>query len=503
MHRAALILTLSADAVFSARSATLGGHDGLDHIPGAALLGWAAGRLYRNAAIDAYTFFHSGKVRFGNGFPLTESGKVAFPIPQVLRERKQKRNGVENGKLAPAELRIQPAEFDDGAQAEVLKKLHVTADGEVIKRHTGYRMKTAIKDGRSAEAQLFGYENLQAGRKFLASVEADDDVPEDAFNAMLRQFDNKTLNLGRSRRAEYGGEIHCRVERSSGAETLPGPSGGASSRLTLWLLSDLALDDENGAPSLAPSSRLLGLPDGRFCERRSVISVRRYAPFNGYLRRSELERSVIAAGSVLCYELGSPFAPAASDFAGGFGLYREAGLGRAWINPPMLEGREPRLGAAAVIAIGDEARREARPSVYATNLLNWLQASGSRSKFAAECDDLPENWLSEVKKFYDTARRRGSAVTGPSSAQWGRVKTLCDSAEITPESFKRQLIDDKNAICTGQQWDVEDYFGAKSISLRGWMKAKLDEKRWLSNHETLRQTLGRLAELARPLGKEQ
>ena len=63
MHHAALILTLSADAVFSARAATLGGHEGLDHIPGAALLGWAAGQLYGGGGRKAYILFHSGKVR--------------------------------------------------------------------------------------------------------------------------------------------------------------------------------------------------------------------------------------------------------------------------------------------------------------------------------------------------------------------------------------------------------------------------------------------------------
>ena len=42
MHRAALVLTLESDLVLSARAATLGGHAGLDYIPGAALLGWAA-----------------------------------------------------------------------------------------------------------------------------------------------------------------------------------------------------------------------------------------------------------------------------------------------------------------------------------------------------------------------------------------------------------------------------------------------------------------------------
>lgn len=61
-----LRLTLIDELVLSERSATLGGHRGLDYIPGAALLGAAAQRLYGKLATGpclAGLPFRQGPVR--------------------------------------------------------------------------------------------------------------------------------------------------------------------------------------------------------------------------------------------------------------------------------------------------------------------------------------------------------------------------------------------------------------------------------------------------------
>ena len=72
---------LVTDAVISERSSTTGGHRCLDYIPGACLLGAVAAKLYDSLGQDAFTVFHSGKVRFGNGYPLSAAGEPAFPVP--------------------------------------------------------------------------------------------------------------------------------------------------------------------------------------------------------------------------------------------------------------------------------------------------------------------------------------------------------------------------------------------------------------------------------------
>jgi hypothetical protein len=502
MRQATLILTFSADAVFSARPATLGGHSGLDYIPGAAVLGWAASKLYGVPDIDAFTLFHSGRVRFSNGYPLTRSRHIAFPVPQALIERKRERDGVdkENLKLVAENLRVQPLgqfEGEGGVQAEPLRNLYVSAAGEVVKRDSGYRMKTAIKNGRSAESELFGYEHLKAGRQFVASIEADDEVPEPLFKKLIEVFENQTLSLGRSRQSEYGGEAACQIAQDHPGSIWP-EQGGASSLVTLLLLSDLALEDENGAPSLAPDAQAFGLRARPLSLEKSIIATRRYSPFNGYLRRPELERSVIAAGSVLRYEYGTNAGPI--DSARGFGLYREAGLGRMWINPPMLKGEMPAfVDAKSVPAVNDASEQS---SDYAKDLLGWLDSTGAKTSFAASCDTLPEEWFREVEQFYKTARAQGRAVPGPSSSQWGRIKTLCHRAKIEPEAFRSELLDGGRAICKGEAWTVEAYFGGEPVSLQNWVGRKLKEPRWVNQQDALRQTLGKLAERARALSKQ-
>ena len=537
MRQAALILTLSADAVFSARAATVGGHAGLDQIPGAALLGWAAGQLYGSGGREAYVRFHSGEVRFSNGFPLIEvvdangkkSGKIAFPVPQVLTQKKAERGGVQNGRLAPANLRVYPARFGNGIQPEALKDMHVTADGEVLKRSTGYRMKTAIANGRAAEAQLFGYEHLRAGRSFVAFLEADDDVPSALFEQLRRLFDERRLSLGRSRHAEFGGQVFCRVQEDAGEIIWPVPGKPDRKdprRITLWLLSDLAVDDGNGTPSLAPPPELLGLPAGKFLESDSVIAVRRYAPFNNYLRRAELERSVIAAGSVLRYELNAPAVPSELARAGGIGLHRETGLGRVWINPQMLADDQPRpeldsMGEFQIVP----ARREGGSRIaadYASGMIAWLEARSQESRIADKCDKLVEAWFGDVQKLYTTAGAViGQKAVGPSPSQWGRVKAVCDNAALSLHEVIEMLVgqDDKDddaprkpkgkerPICRDDPtWEHRGQIGGNLLSFQAWTADRLNDDQWKNEDKgglrALKLTLGKLAERAQTLAKE-
>lgn len=89
MRTQGIRITLQEDCVFSAGMATEGGHEGLDRIPGQALLGVAAARLYRELSTEeAYTVFHSGRVRFGDGLPAPD-GTPAVPVPLAWHHPKE------------------------------------------------------------------------------------------------------------------------------------------------------------------------------------------------------------------------------------------------------------------------------------------------------------------------------------------------------------------------------------------------------------------------------
>ena len=79
------IVTLESDAVISETSATAGVHSTLDYLPGAALLGACAASLYDSLAPEeSFLVFHSGRVRFGNAYPLAENGAPAIPVPAAM-----------------------------------------------------------------------------------------------------------------------------------------------------------------------------------------------------------------------------------------------------------------------------------------------------------------------------------------------------------------------------------------------------------------------------------
>ena len=66
---------LLSDVVITERSATEGGHRSLDYLPGSVFLGVAAKRMYDDLSKDeSYSLFHSGKMRFGNAYPVVEHG---------------------------------------------------------------------------------------------------------------------------------------------------------------------------------------------------------------------------------------------------------------------------------------------------------------------------------------------------------------------------------------------------------------------------------------------
>ena len=156
--------------------------------------------------------------------------------------------------------------------------------------------------------------------------------------------------------------------------------------MRVWLLSDVALVDRFGQAALIPAAAMLGLPEGGiFQPQDSAIATRRYAPWNGALKARDIERQVIAAGSVLTffYKGGAPEWDANRPAVAG--LWQEAGLGRLWIDPPLLraEGeRHCRIGASlageAITPEGSEPK---------SSLAGWLADAPKRRSLAGPAQE--------------------------------------------------------------------------------------------------------------------
>ena len=389
MNRAVLILTAHEAAVFSKRAATEGEHQTLAHPTGAALLGWAARRYDTFGEDDRYTIFHSGDVRFSNALPLTEDGAIAYPAPQLITQPKHAKGGVVDGALVRDQLRVgrkppKPTQDDEAQYEAIGKALFITADARVVAAQLGSRLRTATSGGRAAAGQLFGYEHISPDQvpRYAATIEAEG-LSDAAWNRLLDIFrGDGDIHLGRASNTSYGGAYNCNLHLPDDNVQV-WPRGGVAtgaSHVRVWALSDLALVDDEGSPSFQPTAAMLGLPgEGRLDGADSAIGVRRYAPWNGKLRSRDLERQVIEAGSVITFSYDTPLPQC--DGLGVVGVWRETGLGRIWVAPPLLEGEpgDPPGPNEKPFSVGP-ARKSAPNGAPATAddlaLMEWL---GGRS----------------------------------------------------------------------------------------------------------------------------
>ena len=485
MQRRILIMTLDSEAVFSARAATLGSHHGLPYIPGAALLGYAAARLYSKiTSKEAYNAFHSGSVRFSNGFPLLSSGEIAFPAPACLRKQKDASIPAgPDGSIDGGKLRILPGgEFilDDGrkAQSEAYRPGYLTLSSREHQTSMGSRMMTAIENdkNRAASEQLFSFQYVAEAAKFAASIEVDvdDDVDPKISETIFKIFDSGRLNLGRSGGTGFGGEIGVEILPDSAGRVWPDNLGVTGTKLTLWLLSDLAVNDpRTGLPSLAPRPEWLGLPEGTLIPDASFMTFRRYAPYNRYLDTADQERCVIEQGSVLRFELKEPdrFNPGVLDR--GLGLYCEVGLGRVCANPTFLNGTVPkfidtpcRLSVPAKLETHVAKSMAYAENEYASSIQIWAEARVSEKKYNLEDDAFLLNSLEELRKWYVEYRtNQADDGAGPTSAQWNHVSS----------------------------GDLKKFAQGNESDIVAWLTTKASDTLWNNNEPRKRAFLKKLA----------
>lgn len=409
-----LELACETDVAISERSATLGGYQPLDYVPGSQLLGAAARLLYDTLPPEAsFRIFHAGAVRFGNALPVSRAGEPAYPIP--LSFHHEKGCSWEEGGRAIAERLANRSRASATTQAEreQIRSGYLDRFGFVAKPDLRSTLRTAVHEsGRAREGFLYGIGGIPGGTRLLARVDADDSADLERLRGALA---GRTLLLGRSRQAEMG-RVACR-------ETTPfseprGQSAPPEDEAVFWCLSDLALrNPETGQPEFEPFPEAFGLPAGFELDlERSFLRPRRYSPFNGKRRRPDLERQVIIAGSVIFF---AGRGAARCDpqqirrrVERGVGEYRQDGLGRVAFAPVLLAAERP------VFEEGGGATRAAEPHVAEPTgpLRDWLRVRNE--EIGAE-EKAWKNGYELAKAF--VALRHASAIH---VAQWGEIRRL-------------------------------------------------------------------------------
>lgn len=486
MPSAIFDVVLEQPVIISQQSATAGAHQSLDYVPGSAVLGLAAARLYAKLPAEAaWTLFHSGRVRFGDGLPVTAGGELAYPVPLSWHTYKgESARGA--GDTLRAEVLFDPSlhAVSNERQPVQLRGGYTTVAGRFLQPAHESTLKTAIdpNTGMAAESQLFGYQALAAGQRFRTTIRADEDVDPTLWQTLLEHLAGPA-RLGRSRSAQFGAVRFAAADGDPPMATYPS-TATSETTLTLWLLSDLALE-RDGQPCLQPEVDLLGLPEGaQWLVSRSFLRTRRFSPYNAYRRGYDSERQLISRGSVLRYHLPRPLSTAETrSLADGVGLHVETGLGHVWIDPPLLATGQPRFAPASAQAHSPRtASREVTVPRPVSVLIDALERRLARRHGGSLTVQTARRLYEDLCTRIREARRYKAVAPGvaladaPGRSQWGRLKEAASNLRRPDQqdALWRVLADPADGIVRARSgWDIR--FGpAPDQQLDQWMRTRLE-----------------------------
>ena len=449
-----LTLTLEDDLVLSQRNSTTGGHSSLAYIPGSALRGWAASRLYAAFGGDAFLAFHSGAIRFGDARPAGPQGQASFPVPLAWHTDKGSADKLPHhaGRwLANNVFNLAAIADLDGLQGQIkqpraLARDHLTLDGAHVASQRHVRTMTAIDDdGGVAEGQLFSYQSLVRGQRFVGHLTMDDNVSDTLADRVNQVFDGQ-IRLGRSKSTGYG-----RVNSQVGPRLeTPTTASVQADVLHLWLLSDACLRDGHGQPTLRPDGDVLGLPGAVLDMSRSFLRSRKVSAWNAHRKLPELERQVLEAGSVvtLVRQGGFPAAELQRLAERGIGTGRAIGMGEVAVHPGLLLALHPQFdthgGQAHASTVHASPAAPARQAiVQASPLLDYLRARSVGSAHADHASRFVTQSLDELVKRWRAIRQYEAlppkVPMGPGRSQWGLVGKLA-SRHTTLAEFRPALL---------------------------------------------------------------
>jgi len=448
-----LEIELLDDVVFSATSATTGGHRTLDHVPGSALMGAFARRLFsaKDEKVGAGALI-GAKVSFGNAVPVGADGKATLPVPLSWHHRKGD-SWIKDGAVQKdAVSNLAAVEYGGSAlngkqPVQVREGWLDTSAGRIVTVHRTQTLKTAIEEDpgkyeTAKEKALFGYEAIEKGARFIARIELKD---QSLLGAVCETFDGSIIRLGRSKGTEFG-RVRCTLKTADGAH------GGAGANDTLVLLaeSDIMLLDGNGFPKLEPSAEDCGLGGWELRRSRSYLRFRRYSPWNAKRGGPDIERQVISKGSVFVFtnENGATATPKLR-----VGLGQTEGLGRVRIAEWMQLEKHPGFTKSDHLQPSAPGNAPSQQPLDTNDITPWVKDRHEEKGFDTRANALAQKWAA------NWSRAKGKV----SASQWGRL----DDAARDVDSVKTLL----EALGNGN----DDEPGKKTITGHGRLQKKWKE----------------------------
>lgn len=460
-------VTLLDNIVISASTASAGDHESLDYLPGSLFLGATALKLYDQLNQEqAFKVFHSGDFIFNDGLPVID-GLPTYPMPLSFHHFKNETYFKKETHQLMGEqinnLIIQlPKDETQSKQPKQIRKDYLTESGLLFKPKRSLRMMTAIdaKTATAANGQLFGYQSLDADQVYYFSFNAPKEQSELA-EIIAKNIEGE-LRLGRSRGAHYG---RVEVERIHTQQPIL-PQTLTDSKpheLTLWLLSDLALIDKQGNPTLQPYPVLLNLPEDTTWEsKKSFIRYRNLSLFNGYRKNFDQERAVISRGSVLCFSLKRALSEQELANLNQLGRYQEYGLGKIAVNPKLLTEKNPVFSSDLKPLFAQNAIKIDWNQVSQHPLAQLVQRKVELVYLTRLIEQTAKDVFKKIEKEVMTIRRRlglsekNVLPNAPTKTQWGNIRAVANDLRNDSAQLMNQLFNETDGIIRKRSgWDLK------------------------------------------------
>ena len=456
--------------VLSQNTATTNNHMGLDYIPGSALLGAFASRIYNQLApAESFAIFHSGACRFGPAYPLVND-EIALPVPASWHGMKLDASILTNHAASDFQQ-------DEALQYKQRREGYISHQGDEAKIEQGLTTRTALGDDlRAKSGQLYTYTLLEADQTYAGWIDADSEALLDRIKPLL----NGELSIGRSRSSEFGRVVlECPAQQPAQAQPV-----NLKNMLVMWCLSDAQCFDELGNPTYKPSpGQLHPELQGQLDHAKSFIRTRKVRRFNRARNGLDSEQMLIAAGSVLTYRLNTPVANEVLQVLAnqGIGSSRQQGLGWVQINPAWATQARPQGTLFSPIILSASARKAV--AIPVTPLIRWAKhhlQDSQRSQTAGETiAKLHQRILAAYKNARTYNNLPDAAQAGPGSSQWRRLDDLVKNHERWADfAFSGEA-----AVCKAQNDEL------------GWGLSWQEQNRYITFADFIKNKLGTLDSL--------
>lgn len=291
---------------------------------------------------DARRYFFSGQTRYLNAYLLDNTQKANRTLPTPLSWIKDK-NSADNYSVVD---KAHPdfVSPDSLAQFEQPKPVESAFYSSAEAGVTTYKPLKSIKvhnqrdrrAGRATDAAgaIFRYEALATGQRFGGVILCESAADADVIESLLAEV----THMGGSRQAGYGQVEILDIQRPDPWQEAATQAVGAGATLTVTLLSDLIVRDEQGqytdvlpAPVLATA---VGLPPETIRLRQAFKRAALVAGFNRKWGLPLPQTPAIQAGSVFIFVTDQALAQndLATLVANGLGERRAEGFGRIAVN---------------------------------------------------------------------------------------------------------------------------------------------------------------------------